>query len=110
MITFTARMWALAEAGLKTQTRRTWKRRRAIQGSVHQVRSPGQFGPIVGRIRVLRVWQQLLADVTTDEARAEGFGSVAEFTEYLRGLHKLDPPDSDTPLWAVEFEVVKEQP
>jgi hypothetical protein len=107
MITFTQQMWDAVKEGRKTQTRRLWKKRRALPGSVHQVRAPGQFGPIVGSIRVLSVRMQCLGDVTEEEARAESFANLAEFLAYLASLHKGKPLDRDTIVWALEFELLE---
>jgi hypothetical protein len=107
MITFTRQMWDAVREGRKTQTRRLWKKRRALPGSIHQVRSPGQFGPIVGSIRVLSVRMQCLGNVTEAEARAESFDTLADFHAYLASLHKGKPLDRDTIVWALEFEVLE---
>ncbi len=56
--------------GRKTQTRRGWKRRRAVPGSIHDART-AMFGEPFARLRIRRVWQERLGDISAADVLAE---------------------------------------
>ena len=104
MILFKKDLVPLIASGQKTQTRRYWKSPRVKVGSVHRVNT--SYYPTTGftglRIRILRVWEQQLSDVTENEAVAEGFHNLHDFVEYffcLNGGRSV----AGRKLYAVEF-------
>lgn len=100
--------WRAVLSGQKTQTRRLKRGIRQV-GQTYAIQS-ARGGGSLGRIRILRIWQQRIIDVSEEEAKAEGFGSVEEWFSVLcdvypvwhreRGMHPMDM------VWAFEFEVV----
>ena len=57
------------------------------------------------RIRITKIEQQPLGDITEADAIAEGFTSRQDFLAYFGTLHK-GPIDLTLPVWAISFEVV----
>jgi len=76
----------------KTQTRRLWKRGRANVGAVHQLREK-LFGPSKGTIKVLRVHQEHLLDITEADARKEGGYTREQFLQKWFMINPRSPPN-----------------
>lgn len=73
----------------------------------HQWRPP-MFLPdwaVRTRIRITKIEEQRLGDITEADAIAEGFTDRAAFLDYFGALHK-GPADLTLPVWAIHFEVV----
>ena len=95
----------LADPPKKTQTRRKWARPRVKVGNVYQARTK-LFGPPFARLRVLRLWQEHIKDISEADSQAEGYKSRREFlAKWQESFWTYD----DIP-WAVEFELAKEEP
>jgi hypothetical protein len=95
----------LIAKGLKTQTRRLHKRARAKIGAVHQCRTK-LFGEPFAYIKILRVWQEKLEDISQEDVYAEGLDMTPE--EFIEGFMEIQPKAlPDTMLWCYEFKVVK---
>lgn len=91
-------------AGVKTQTRRTGKRRWNI-GSIHQCRLNFKAGAIpFAKVRILAVKQELLGDITEVDSIAEGYSSVVEYIDAFRQIYGKWNPDEV--VWVVDFELV----
>lgn len=86
----------------KVETRRIWKRRRALPGSLHQARTK-MFGPPFAFLRILEVRQEKLGDITLQGVLAEGYQNYDEFALVWREINgKLDV---DQIVWVVRFQV-----
>lgn len=87
-------------SGRKTQTRRRWKRRRMVPGSIHQARTR-LFGEPFAALNVLRVWQEAIGQVSEADARAEGYPGRESFLDAFARINgQVDP---DEIVWCVEF-------
>ena len=80
--------------GLKTTTLRRWDRPRCRAGQ-------RVFAPGVGYLQVLDVKQVKLKDLVRDDARADGFASLAALRRALREMY--DARQRGRPLWRVRF-------
>ena len=110
---------ALAQAileGRKTVTRRLtrdnprspwWRERCGFRVGQSFAVCPGRSKHAIGRAVVTAVHMEMLGHLTEDEARREGFASIAEFFDAFRGINgsKINGWDS---VWRIEFEL--EQP
>ncbi|HET9556476.1 MAG TPA: hypothetical protein VFS70_05000 [Actinomycetota bacterium] len=85
---FEQRLWAGLADGTVTVTFRRWRRPRARAGGAH--RTPA------GVLAVDAVAEVDPADISEDDARAAGFGSLAELRR------RLDR-HGDGPVWRVDF-------
>jgi hypothetical protein len=80
MLLFKRKFQAAITSGQKTQTIRLWRRRRVRVGDVH-------FAPGVGYLRLVEVGEVALEDLTEEDARADGFESLAALRAELRDLY-----------------------
>ncbi len=101
--------------GRKTQTRRLWKRRRAVPGALHWAQT-GYAKPETrfARLRILRVWQERLGDISGTDARAEGYDTQAFYLDAFYRINYGTEPNTavdleiamDLIVWCVEFDVL----
>jgi hypothetical protein len=94
--------------GTKTQTRRLWKRPMVKVGGLYWAqtalyKSESRFA----RLKVLRLWQERLGDITEADARAEGYPSRADYFLAFRRINRLSGDVFDLHVYCVEFEVVE---
>jgi len=101
---FFVHTWQKVLDGSKTQTRRL-KRGPYQVGKTYAVQ-PSRGHKAIARIRIKRVWEQGLDDVTQAQVRAEGFTTWLDFASTFRRLNRLSPFAWPT-VWAFEFELVK---
>ncbi len=114
----------LLESGRKTQTcrlaRPEEKAERGKNGKIEAVTNkgrdkyrvgktyavqPGRGKPAVARIRLLGIEGKNIADVTTAEAKAEGYSDRDEFLKVWREIHGEKQMKAD--VWVLKFELVK---
>jgi hypothetical protein len=92
----------MIRAGAKDESRRMWgDKPRVKEGSYQQVKTKIFTKDHYGYIKIGRVYQEHLLDITEEGARREG-----EYTreEYIRLFHEIYPDAGDNPLlWVVEF-------
>lgn len=94
--------------GTKTQTRRNHKRARALVGAVHQCRTMMlNKDSTFAQIKILRVWQERVCDISEEDAQAEGGYSRKEYIKGLVKMHKGKLWTTDT-VYCYEFELVKD--
>lgn len=91
--------------GRKTQTRRLWKRPRVRVGAEHWATTQlFDSNAHFARVRIVALRQELLGEITTRDAKAEGYASINRFLDAffeINGSH-----GTRTLVWVVEFEVV----
>ena len=93
--------------GEKTQTRRRMQRKsgRRVYAVGEKVGISAAYTKPVARIIIKRRFEQRLGDITEDEARKEGFSSVADFKKQWENLYHWNPEEV---VWVYEFEVAKQ--
>jgi len=93
--------------GRKTQTRRDHKRARAKVGAVHQCRTT-LFGEPFAHIKILRVWQERLKDISQEDVNAEGLWPLSR-QEFIEGFLEITKGKvtRESVLWCYEFECVE---
>ena len=92
----------------KTQTRRVWKRRAVKEGGVywaqtHRYKAESRFA----RIRVTSIKEWDGKQISLEDARKEGFDSVAEFWEGYLSLNEKSLEDPTRKQYIIDFEVVE---
>ena len=90
-------------AGTKTMTRRVHKRPLKA-GRVYQLKRDW-YHMIDERIKILRVFQERLGDITEEDARKEGGYTIEEFKDVWRDITKAWTPDMEVTVY--EFEMVE---
>jgi hypothetical protein len=72
----------------KTETRRAWKKDRALVGSTHQCKT-NFYDPCFAKVEILDVYQQPLGEMTTSACRAEGgYSCGGEYTRLWQIINK----------------------
>ena len=88
--------------GIKTATRRAWKRPMAKPGGLYPVQvRMFQRRAECPLIRVTRVYRQRLGDMTEEDARKEGGYTLDEFRDVWIGINGAW--DDDQMVYVVEF-------
>jgi hypothetical protein len=104
---FTKEHIKLIQQGVKTETRRIWKKPHVKVGGEYRVRSSRWFGyeADAPRIRVTAMHKEPLGSLTEDSAYREGGYKWVEFTALWRELHGEWNPEQEVTV--IRFEVVK---
>ena len=94
-------------SGLKTETRRRWKRCRVKVGSIHRCKTKMLSRRYFAKVRVLNTYRQALHEMRAANYRAEGGYTKASFIEAWKSINgSYDPLEV---VWVVEFEKVEEK-
>ena len=93
--------------GTKTQTRRTHKRTWKI-GHIYSIRDRW-FGKPQAHIKILRRFKQRLGDISTEDVKKEGYGSLAEFQRVWEEIHGPGSWDPDLVVTCYEFKLLKNE-
>lgn len=88
--------------------KKEWLRCSSMDTVANNTLRAGRFMPgwaERSRIKITKIREERLGDITNDDAHAEGFVSRDAFLAYFGTLHK-GPIDLSRPVWAILFEVV----
>jgi hypothetical protein len=92
--------------GIKTQTRRIWKKPRAKVGSTHLAKLKMLSKEFFAKLEILAVYQERLQDISDEDARAEGYNNAAAYLiAFCRINHLEKVPDIF--VYVVKFKVVQ---
>jgi hypothetical protein len=94
--------------GLKTETRRTWKKPRAKVGSTHKAKTKMLSKNYFAVLKIKEVYQEKLRSITKESAYAEGGYTVES---YVDKFYEINPKENRANyafvwLWVVKFEKV----
>lgn len=91
---------------MKTVTRRLYnpERRPAIPGGKPHRIKKDRTPYVYGQIKILDCYPQRFGDMTEEDARLEGFGSLREYKEYFYQVNGYITDDEL--VWVVEFEPI----
>ncbi len=90
--------------GLKTQTRRTWKKPRVKVGSIQKAKTEMISKHFFARLRVLAVYTQKLGDMTEQDAYEEGGYTLRGYKEVFQRINRFW--DDNIVVFVVKFEVL----
>ena len=98
--------------GTKNVTRRFWKKRRAVPGSLHQART-GLFGKPFAKLRITEVYREKVTAITNEDIKNEGYGGRNEYLDVLmeinKGKFETEWDFLQSPVWVVRFKVEEKQ-
>ncbi len=93
------------KTGLKTATRRRWKRCRVKVGSIHKCQTALFTKKYFAKVRILKTYQQPLLEMKRSDYQKEGGYTKASFVEAWKSINgSYDPLEV---VWVVEFEKVE---
>jgi hypothetical protein len=92
--------------GKKTATRRAWKECNLRVGSIQTLMCYYSKYGIFGKARIESISKQKLCDMTEDDARKEGFESLAKFKEYWKRFGDWKPQEE---VWVIGFALLQEE-
>ncbi len=95
-------------SGKKTQTRRMWKKRRAVPGRIHKVKTQMLSTEYFAEILILRVWKEYLGFISEADAIKEGFRNREHFFQVFYDINKklkYNPDREDIEVFVVEFKL-----
>ena len=97
-------------AGIKTQTRRRWKRPMVKVGGTYAAQT-GFCKPetAFARIKVLRLWREPLGDISEEDSRSEGYENRELYLDAYCEINRLSRTHVDLGqvVTCIQFEVVK---
>lgn len=104
MILFKKEHKPLILNGIKTQTRRTGKKRWKI-GSVHLANTGFRKDDAFGRILITDVRREQLGSITEEDARKEGCDSVDAYKQIFQFIYGRWVPEEE--VWVIDFELLE---
>lgn len=89
----------------KTETRRVWSHGCRVKvGSVHQAKTSLFAKEYFAELRILKVWKQRLGEMTSQNAKAEGYRTVAEYKKIWEEINGSWNDGQE--VWAVRFKIL----
>lgn len=93
--------------GIKTQTRRNWKKKRCNVGAIHKAKTKMLSKKYFAKLKILRVWEEHLGEITEEDSKAEGYKNREEYLKAYLEINKIEGPDQvdalNSYVWCVEF-------
>ena len=89
--------------GLKTQTRRTWKRPQAKAGTIHKAKTD-YTAYYFAELQIKEVYQERLGDISPQDARKEGGYTVESYIAEFKRVYGFW--DENLTVYVVDFETV----
>jgi hypothetical protein len=90
-------------SGLKTQTRRVWKKPRVKVGRIYKAKTKLFSKDYFALLRVTGLRKERLGDLSPEDAQAEGGYSIEQFKRIWKEINGSWNPEQE--VWVVEFEV-----
>lgn len=96
-------------SGQKTETRRIWKSARVTPGSIQLAKTKMLSKEFFARLRIQRVWQETLGEITDEGARAEGYPDRNAYLKKFAEINQVKIEDWLTKqVYCVQFTVEKD--
>lgn len=107
MILFKPEHIRLIQQGLKTQTRRIWKKPHCKIGSIQRVKSEMLSKDYHAEIFIIDIHQEKLLDISNRDAWFEGCYTRKEFLQKWDEINPCYPSISNPEVFVVSFNLVK---
>jgi len=106
MILFKPEHVDLILKGIKTETRRTWKKQRVKVGSIQKAKTKMLSKDYFAKLKILDVYLDKLGNMTVDDCYAEGGYMPDEYEDKFKEIYGFWKPELD--VWVVKFKVEME--
>lgn len=106
MLLFKPEHVALILAGIKTETRRVWKKQRIKVGSIQLAKTKMVSKDHFAKLHILEVKTQKLGQISDLEVRREGYNTLAEYQLAWERINRI-PWDPMQDVYVVSFELVR---
>jgi len=103
MILFKQKHVQLILDGIKTQTRRIGKKRWNI-GAIHMCKTSFKKGADFAHVKILDAREELLGDMTLEDAHAEGYESIEDYKRVFIEIYGAW--NDEMPVWVVDYKLV----
>ena len=94
--------------GIKTQTRRIWKKQRCRQGSIHKAKMVMLSKEFFAELFIIDVHEEHLLDISDNDAWAEGGYTRDEFLSKWDEINPRCPSSSNPMVFVVTFNQTQE--
>lgn len=94
-------------SGLKTETRRPWKKPRAKRGSIHKAKTHMLSKNHFAQLLIIGTRRQRLLLITESEAKKEGGYTRKEYLDLWDTINPKAPAWTNPFVWVVEFKLYK---
>lgn len=94
--------------GIKTETRRIWKKQRVKEGSLQKAKTRMLSKEYFALLYIEKVHQEHLLDITEEGAKREGGYTRDEFLKVWDEINPGTPSASNPLVYVVKFHVQKE--
>lgn len=103
MLLFKPEHIELMKKGIKTHTRRLWKKPRAKKGSIHQVKLRLFENGNHGFVRIKDIWKEMLLDISEEDAQKEGGYTREQFLIRWFEINRKSPENPEVHVLELEY-------
>ncbi len=91
--------------GLKTETRRAWKRCMVRENCIYKARTDYSNKSVFALLQIIYIKRELLNNISEDDIKKEGYDSIINFKREWIKLY--GSWDSNTLVYVIGFKVIK---
>lgn len=106
MLLFKPEHIKLIQQGIKTQTRRIWKKPRCKTGSIHKAKTEMFSKEFFAELFIIDIHKEYLLDISEEDAKAEGGYTREEFFKIWNEINPKYPSSSNSKVYVVSFDPI----
>ena len=104
MILFKPEHILLIQLGIKTETRRVWKTRRAKKDSIHKAKTQMLSKDFFAKLLIKEVKYERLLDISEESAQNEGGYTKEQYLRLWDQINRKSPAVVNPWIWVVKFQ------
>lgn len=95
--------------GNKTQTRRVWKKRKALPGKIHLAKTEMLKTRYFAKLKITKVYMEKIGDISDSDSVKEGYKNRSEYLDKFyeinkKSLKKMNTDWKELMVYVVEWE------